>query len=228
VRKSARTVPGAAEKKYDLQQHAARASVQSASEELANTITHGGATVLAIAGIFVLVIPAVKAGEISKSISLAIYTASLALLYLISTCYHHCSPGRWKRAFRVADHAAIYLLIAGTYTPFMCTFLKGPWGTGIVGTLWIIAAAGTALKIFFVGKFRNLSTLLYVAMGWTALIAARPILLHVPLGCVLLLLGGGVAYTSGVIFYHAIWHLFVTAGSAIHFIAAWRYVLPAR
>jgi hemolysin III len=209
--------------------------VQSNSEELANTLTHGSAAALAIAGFFVLVFPAARSGDASKAISLAVYNASLVLLYLISTGYHRCRPGRWKRAFHIADHSAIYVLIAGTYTPFMCTFLKGDWGEGILTALWIIAVVGTVLKIFFVGRFRLFSTLLYVAMGWTAAIAAKPISAHVPAGCIALLVAGGVAYTGGVVFYqwrrlpyhHAIWHLFVVAGSAIHFLAAWRYVLPA-
>jgi hemolysin III len=207
---------------------------QSHSEEIANTLTHATAAVLAIAGLFVLVIPAARSGQIPKTLSLGVYNATLILLYLISTSYHQCRSIAWKRTLRIADHSAIYALIAGTYTPFMCVFLIGPWGTGITTTLWIIAALGTMLKVFFVGRFRLISTLLYIAMGWTALIAARPISQHVPGGCIALLIAGGVAYTSGVIFYqwhhlkyhHAIWHLFVLAGSALHFLAAWRYVLP--
>ena len=209
--------------------------LQSSSEEFANALTHGIAAALAVAGVFVLVAPAARSGEISKAISLAVYNASLVLLYLISAGYHQCRPGKWKRALHIADHSAIYLLIAGTYTPFMFTFLKGYWGESIMAALWTIAVLGTVLKVFFVGRFRLFSTLLYVAMGWTAAIAAKPISAHVPAGCVALLIAGGVAYTSGVIFYqwhrlryhHAIWHLFVVAGSAIHFVAAWKYVLPA-
>jgi hemolysin III len=199
-------------------------------------LTHGVAAALAVAGLFVLVLPAARSGDHIKTASLGVYNATLVLLYLISTCYHRCDHGPAKRALRVADHAAIYLLIAGTYMPFMFTFLFDRTGIGIVVALWIIATIGTALKIFFVGRFRMLSSLLYIAMGWIALLAARPIFNHVPAGCVALLIAGGVAYTSGVIFYqwrrlryhHAIWHLFVVAGSAIHFVAAWRYVLPAR
>lgn len=209
---------------------------QSHAEEVANTFTHGTAAALAIAGLFVLVLPAARSGQIPKAISLGIYNATLILLYLISTSYHHCRSETWKRTLRIADHSAIYALIAGTYTPFMSVFLTGPWGTGITTTLWIIAALGTMLKVFFVGRFRLISTLLYIAMGWTALIAARPICQHVPGGCIALLIAGGVVYTCGVIFYqwrtlkyhHAIWHLFVVAGSALHFLAAWKYVLPAR
>jgi hemolysin III len=208
---------------------------QSDAEERANAITHGIAAALAIGGFIVLVLPAARSGDAVKTISLGLYAASLVLLYLISTSYHQCRGERSKRALRIADHSAIYLLIAGTYTPFMCVFLKGTWGEGIVGALWVIAGVGTVLKVFFTGQFRLLSTLLYVAMGWTAVIAIRPIIAHVPAGCVALLIAGGVAYTSGVVFYqwhrlpyhHAIWHLFVVAGSAIHFFAAWKYVLPA-
>jgi hemolysin III len=213
----------------------AQSSVQSPAEELANALTHAAAAALAIAGFFALVVPAARSGDLSKATSLGVYSASLVLLYLISTSYHQCRPGKWKRALRIADHSAIYVLIAGTYTPFMVTFLKGYWGQSIMAALWTIAVLGTVLKVFFVGRFRLFSTLLYVAMGWTAAIAAKPISTHVPPGCVALLIAGGVAYTSGVIFYqwhrlryhHAIWHLFVVAGSAIHFLAAWKYVLPA-
>jgi hemolysin III len=181
-------------------------AIQSPAEELANAITRAAAALLSIAGFFLLVLPAAVSGDAAKTAALAVYTASLVLLYAISTCYHQAPPGPRKRALRIADHAAIYILIAGT-----------------------------TLKIFFVGRFGALSTFLYIAMGWTAIVAARPIVAHVPHPCVALLIAGGTAYTAGVIFYqwrrlpyhHAIWHLFVVAGSALHFVAAWRYILPA-
>ncbi len=204
------------------------------AEELANILTHGAGALLALAGLLGLIIASAGQGSTVRVVTLSVYAATLLLLYSTSTCYHAFSHTRWRRALRSADHAAIYLLIAGTYTPFMLAMVGGAVGISIVIVLWSLAATGAVLKIFFVGRFAALSTAMYLLMGWTALFALRPIVAHLSRGCIEWLLAGGFLYSAGVIFYvwkrlpfnHAIWHLFVLAGSVAHFVAVAKYVLP--
>jgi hemolysin III len=160
-------------------------------------------------------------------VSYSVYGVTLVLLYGASTAYHGVSLPRAKRALRVLDHAAIYLLIAGTYTPFALISLRGVWGWSLLGIIWALAASGVVFKIFFIGRFPRISVVLYLAMGWLALVAGRQLFAHLPAEGLALLLAGGLCYTLGVLFFafdhkrfhHAIWHVFVLAGSVCHFFA---------
>lgn len=203
-------------------------------QEIANSITHGVATALSVAGLTLLVVLATFRGTALDIVSVAVYGTTLVLLYLASTLYHAIQHPGAKRVLKILDHAAIYLLIAGTYTPFTLISLKGPWGWSLFGTVWGLALAGVVFKLFFTGRFKALSTSLYVLMGWIIVVAVRPLALALPRPGLVLLLGGGIVYTLGVVFYvqkrlpysHAIWHGFVMAGSLCHFFAVLLYVLP--
>jgi len=191
---------------------------------------------LAIAALALLVTLAALQGDAWRVVSLAIYGATLVILYLVSTMYHAFRGPRIKRLFRTLDHSAIFLLIAGTYTPITLVHLRGGWGWTLFGIIWGLAAGGVVTKIFFTGRLRVLSVVLYVAMGWLVLIALKPILETVPRGLLAWLLAGGVSYTLGLTFYlakrlpyhHAVWHLFVLGGSVCHFIGMLLYVVPAQ
>jgi len=204
------------------------------SEETANTLTHALGLVLSILGAPSLVLMATRHGDAWHVATCAVYGASLIVLYAASTLYHGARVPQWKQVLRTIDHACIYLLIAGTYTPFTLVTLRGGWGWTLFGLVWGFALAGIGFKLFWAGRFEFLSTAMYVLMGWLALIAVRPILEVFPTGCILWLLAGGLAYTGGVAFYafdrkpylHAAWHVFVLAGSACHYFAVMYYVLP--
>lgn len=203
-------------------------------EEIANSITHGIGTVLAISGLAVLVGFASLRGDTWHIVSCSIFGATLVLSYLSSTLYHSIPQAKTKQILRTIDHSAIYLLIAGTYTPFMLVSLRGPWGWSIFAAIWGIAIAGIIMKTTIFGKIRSLSTIIYLIMGWIVLIAIKPIIAALDPGGLQLLIMGGLAYTAGVIFYvwkklpysHAIWHVFVLAGSSFHFFAILFYVIP--
>lgn len=203
-------------------------------EELANAVTHGLGLALSVAGLAVLVVLASLRGTAWHIVACSVYGATLVALYAVSTVYHSVRHPRAKQIVRVFDHSAIYLLIAGTYTPFALVNLRGVWGWTLLGLVWTLAVAGILFKIFAGIRFPKLSTLAYILMGWLALIAIRPILTHVPLHGVEWLLAGGLAYTFGVVFYawkrvpynHAIWHVFVLVGSICHYFAVMFYVLP--
>lgn len=205
-------------------------------EEIASSITHGIGLLLSIAGFVVLLVFALLRGTAMHILGCSIYGATLVCLYAASTLYHAMLSPRIKRALRIFDHSAIYLLIAGTYTPFLLLYLRGPWGWSLFGVVWGLAFAGIVFKFWFVGHFEYLSTALYLLMGWLVIVAAKPLLTHVPTPTLLWLLAGGVFYTSGVLFYawkrlpysHAVWHLFVLAGSVCHYCAVLRTVLDAR
>jgi hemolysin III len=202
-------------------------------EELANSITHGVGAALSVAGFLVLVAIAALRGTTSHVVSCAVFGASLVLLYLSSTIYHALTNGPAKRVFRILDHASIYVLIAGSYTPFTLVTLRGVWGWALFGTVWTLAVLGIVFKCFFTGRLHALSTAVYILMGWMAMVAIRPLWQALPWQGFFLLLAGGLFYTLGVTFFtwrrkyaHAIWHLFVLAGSVCHFLAVYRYVLP--
>jgi hemolysin III len=202
-------------------------------DEIANTVTHGIGLILSIAGLVVLLVLAILRGTAWHIVACSVYGASLIALYSASTLYHAVVSPRLKRALRIFDHSAIYLLIAGTYTPFLLLDLRGPWGWSIFGVIWAFAAAGVVFKLWFVDRVPRLSTAVYIAMGWLVLVAAKPVLTHVPAVTLLWLLAGGLFYSAGVIFYawkrlpynHAVWHLFVLAGSTCHYFAILRSVL---
>jgi len=200
---------------------------RSTLEELANTITHGVGLALSVLGFVILLTLAVLRGGAWTIAACSIYGSTLVCLYAASTLYHGVFSPRLKHALHIFDHCAIYLLIAGTYTPFLLVNLRGGWGWSLFGVVWGLALAGILFKLWFVEHFPILSTSFYILMGWLGLIAAKPIFTHVPARGVLWICIGGIMYTIGVIFYaskkipfsHVIWHLFVMAGSACHYAA---------
>ncbi len=205
----------------------------SRGHDLANSIIHGVGTVLAVAGLVLLVVFASLRATAWHIVSCSIYGTTLVLLYTSSTLYHSFRSPRVKKVLRSIDHASIYLLIAGSYTPFTLVTLRGAWGWSLFGVVWALALAGIALKVFFTGRFRLVSTLVYAGMGWMVVVAIRPLLQHMPAGGIAWLLAGGLAYTLGIVFYvwkrlpyhHAIWHLFVLAGSLFQYFAIMFYVV---
>jgi hemolysin III len=202
-------------------------------EEIANSVTHGIAAALSVAGLTLLVVLSVLYGDVWRVISFSVYGSTLILLYMSSTLYHSFQHPRVKRIFRMIDHASIYLLIAGTYTPFLLVSMRGAWGWTLLVVIWGLALLGIGFETLFIDRFRKLSTLAYVLMGWLGVIAAKEMLVTVPPGGLILLAVGGVTYTAGVIFYvwrklpyhHAIWHLFVIGGSICHYFAILLYLL---
>lgn len=203
-------------------------------EELAHALTHGIGAALSLAGLVVLVTLSSRRGDAWHVTATAIFGATLVLLYMTSTLYHSFRDGRSKQVLRKFDHAAIFLLIAGSYTPFLLVNLRGPWGWSLFGVIWALAIAGVTMKFWFTGRFKILSTLLYLAMGWLVVIALRPMSRAVPPAGLWLLLAGGLCYTAGTGFYvwkrlpyhHAIWHVFVLGGSGCHFFAVLAAVIP--
>lgn len=207
----------------------------SVTEEVANSISHGVGMVFGIIGLVLLLVQAVGHGADALSItSLSIYGASMILLYLASTLYHAIPFERAKRALKTFDHCAIYLLIAGTYTPFLLITLRTPLAITLMAVIWGIALAGIVLKIAFVYRFKRLSLATYLTMGWLSLIAIYPLAMTLATGGLVLLAAGGIVYSIGVVFYvnkripynHAIWHLFVLGGTVLHFLAIYFYVKP--
>jgi hemolysin III len=196
-------------------------------EELANTLTHGAGALASLAGGVVLIIMAALGGDPWVIVSVSIFVTSLIALYTASTLYHAARSRTCKARLKLLDHAAIYLLIAGTYTPFMLGALRGGWGWSLFGVVWGFAVVGIALKLAFIGRFRLVSTLVYVAMGWLILVGIIPVVRALDGVILAWLLAGGIAYTAGTPFYHsarvpyahAIWHLFVLAGSVCHALA---------
>ncbi len=203
---------------------------QSLGEEIANAVSHGVGFALAVASIPVLAIAALPHGA-RAVIGAAVFAATASLLYLTSTLYHSISHPRAKHVLHVLDHSAIYLLIAGTYTPFTLGVLHGAWGWSLLGTIWGLAILGVVVKSVSGFHMRGLSTALYLAMGWMVIVAVRPLYLHVAPWGLFWLAAGGVAYTAGTVFYsartmrysHFAWHLCVLAGTACHFVAVLRY-----
>lgn len=206
----------------------------SVGEEVANSLTHGTGLLLGIAALVVLVVHAAQRGTAIHVVAASIYGATLVLLYASSTFYHALPRGRAKRVFGVLDHAAIFLLIAGTYTPFTLVTLEGGWRWSMFGVVWGLALAGVVLEAVTLGRARKVQLLLYLLIGWMAMVAIRPLLSSLSPGGFALLIGGGLFYSLGVIFYvrrsmrwhHAIWHVFVIAGSVCHFFAVVFFVLP--
>ncbi|MDT8300577.1 MAG: hemolysin III family protein [Sedimentisphaerales bacterium] len=204
---------------------------QSRGEEIANSVSHGAGFLAAVAVTPVLVISAVKRGGAAGIVGASVFAFTMMLLYVTSALYHILPRSKAKRAFHILDHSAIYLLIAGTYTPFTLGVLRGAWGWTLFGLVWGIAVVGVALKSIGGVRYKKLSTLLYLTMGWLIIIAVKPLWLNMPLRGLFWLAAGGVAYTAGVGFYaakriryaHFVWHLFVIAGTVCHFIAVLRY-----
>ena len=205
-------------------------SAQSRGEEIANSVSHGAGFLAALIGLPVLIWNAYDHG-VAAIVGAAVFGATVALLYFTSTIYHALPHNRAKQVFRILDHGAIYLLIAGTYTPFTLGVLRGTWGWTLFVLIWLLAIAGIILKSFGGMRFPRLSIALYLAMGWLIVIAAKPLWQAMTAWGLIWLAAGGLAYTAGVWFYavskrkyaHFVWHLFVIAGTACHFIAVLRY-----
>ena len=202
-----------------------------AREEIANSISHGLGLLLAIAAVPVLVLSAMRVGSVRFLIGVSVFGATMILLYLASTLYHSLTHEAAKYWCRLLDHTAIFLLIAGTYTPFALGVLRGPWGWSLLAAVWTLAIVGITLKIIKRTRHSPISIGLYVLMGWLALVAIKPIFELVPLPGILLIFAGGIAYTTGLAFFaahrlkynHFIWHLFVIAGTTCHFFAVLWY-----
>ncbi|HTY03693.1 MAG TPA: hemolysin III family protein [Rhodocyclaceae bacterium] len=206
----------------------------SVGEEIANSVTHGVGIVLAIAGLAVLTGFAARDGNAWHVVAGAVFCASLILCFTTSTLYHSIPLERVKRVLRALDHSAIFLLIAGTYTPFMLLGVPGPWGWGVLAAIWTLAVAGIVLRLVLRGRLHGLVVLLYLVMGWLVVITVGTLRDNAGIGAVGLLAAGGLAYTVGVIFYkwrrlpysHAVWHGFVLLGGALHYFAVLFYLIP--
>lgn len=210
--------------------------VYTKKEEVVNAITHGIGILLSVTALVFLVMFAVQNGSTWHVVTFTIYGVTMILLFLSSTLVHSFPEGKLKDLFEIFDHAAIYLFIAGTYTPFTLIVINGALGWTLLGIVWGIAIVGIVFKSFFVKKFMFISTLLYVVMGWLIVIGWNPLVTTLPTAGITLLVAGGLLYTIGAIFYvwrgftfhHAVWHLFVLAGSVSHFFAVLFYVTPIR
>lgn len=206
------------------------------NEEIANAITHGIGAGLSVVALVLLIVFSENRGDKWYVISYTIYGISLLMLYLESTLYHSITNMKVKKLFRIFDHASIYLLIAGTYTPFTLTVLRPTIGWTIFTIIWILAAVGIVMKVFWIGKFNILSTIIYIAMGWLIIFAMKRLMMLVPTAGIVLLFAGGIIYTAGAVLYlmdkipynHAIWHLFVMGGSICHFFCILLYLLPSK
>jgi len=203
-------------------------------EEIFNSITHGIGAIVSIAGLVLLIVFSSIYGSLSHIISCTIFGFTLVLLYTASTLYHSFRKPNLKHVFKILDHSCIYILIAGTYTPFMLVTIRGDLGWGMFALVWSFTVIGILFKVFFVRRFKIISTIAYILMGWIIIFAIKPLFQALPVGGLVLLICGGLAYTSGTVFYawdrlpfnHAIWHLFVLTGSVCHFFAVMFYVIP--
>jgi hemolysin III len=207
----------------------------SLGEEIFHSITHGIGSGLSIAGLTLLVVIAVINRDVYQIVSFSVFGASLVILYLSSTLYHGLQQPKAKKVFKVFDHSAIYLLIAGTYTPFLLVALRGTTGWTLLVIVWIIALIGITLKIIFIDRFHILSVISYLLMGWLCVFVFGEMLINIPMGGIIWLAAGGILYTVGVIFYamqkipymHAIWHFFVLGGSICHYFAVLLFLAPS-
>lgn len=205
-------------------------------EEIINSIIHGTGVLVSLAGLVLLIVFSSLYGTASHIVSCTVFGFALVLLYTASTLYHSFRKPRIKHVFKIIDHSCIYVLIAGTYTPFMLITVRGVLGWTIFGIVWFLAVLGILFKTFFIHRFKILSTLAYILMGWLVIIAIKPIFQTLTGGAIFWLVSGGLAYTVGTIFYawkklpfnHAIWHAFVLAGSVCHFFAVLFYVVPLK
>ncbi|MCU0600805.1 MAG: hemolysin III family protein [Desulfobacterales bacterium] len=206
----------------------------SIGEEIANSVTHGVGAALSIAAMSVLIFIASQNKDAWRIVSFSIYGATLFLLYLASTLYHAFTHEKTKRFFRLMDHSSIFLLIAGTYTPPTLIAMRGEWGWTLFSIIWAMAVGGLIFELIFIGKYKYVTLGIYVAMGWLAIIAIKPMIEMLPDGMMKWIVIGGLFYTLGIIFYvwekvpynHAVWHLFVLGGSAMHFFGMLFYLAP--
>ena len=205
---------------------------QSLGEEIANSISHGVGAIASLGGAAVLIVAAARKGDPLMDAGVSIFAASMVLLYLTSMIYHFLPQGRAKRLFLIFDHIAIFLLIAGTYTPFALGVLRGGRGWGFLGLIWLVGLFGIITKLIPKLRYSKLSLILYLIMGWLAVLVIRPLYQNLPFHGFLWLVAGGLAYTGGVIFYvarprysHFVWHLFTMAGTTCHFFAILWYAI---
>jgi hemolysin III len=204
---------------------------QTLGEEIANCVTHGIGLIAALIASPFLIITSIQSGSISAIIGASVFSATMVLVYFTSTLYHSLPAGKVKRRVRIIDHSAIFLLIAGTYTPFTLGVLSGNWGTILLISEWLLAAVGITLHARSGIRHRKIETFLYLLMGWLILIAIKPLLIIMPIAGLILLFAGGCSYTIGIPFYtarhtrysHFIWHLFVLCGTVCHYIAVMHY-----
>jgi hemolysin III len=204
------------------------------AEEAANVITHGIGAMLSIAALVVLAVLSRENGSSLQTLGLLIYGLSLFMLYAASSAYHAVTGKKLKRFFRHLDHCSIFLLIAGTYTPVLLIAMSGPWAWALLAMIWGMAVAGLIFEIVYLGRYKWVSLAIYASMGWLAIIAIKPMIEMLPHGLLFWVFLGGLLYTSGILFYvckrlpfnHAIWHVFVLAGSSLHFIGILRYLTP--
>jgi hemolysin III len=204
---------------------------QTLGEEIANSVSHGIALLAALVAFPILVSTALYRGDLAVTVGVTVFATTMVLLYLASTLFHALPPNRAKRVFQILDHSAIYLLIAGTYTPFTLGVLRGVWGWTLFGLVWGLAIVGTVFKTLGGVRYTTFSTWVYLAMGWLVLIAIKPVWTLVPKWGLFWLVAGGIAYTAGTVFFmaeriryfHFVWHLFVVAGTACHFFAVLWY-----
>lgn len=206
----------------------------SVGEEIAHAITHGIGALGSVAGLVLLIVKAAKAGGPQLVVGVTIFGSSLVLLFLASTLYHAQAPGRTKRIFELLDYAAIYVLIAGSYTPFSLSVLGGGWGWSVFGVSWGLAVLGILYEVVLKRPSAKLSLVFYLLMGWLMIVAIKPLSNVLDPKALILIGAGGVAYTGGAVFYawrgfpyhHALWHLFVLIGSACHYLSVYLYVIP--
>jgi len=207
--------------------------VQSLGEEIANSVTHGVGALASVVALPFLVMAGLPhgAGVVAGNV---VFGVSLLLLYISSTMYHSLARNRAKRVFRIIDHSAIYVLIAGSYTPFMLGVLRGAWGWSLLSVVWGLAVLGVALTSVVGVKFPRASVVVYILMGWLVVVAIKPLMTHLPPAGLAWLVAGGLAYTGGAVFYgwkrlryqHTVWHLFVITGSVCHYMAVLSYAAP--
>jgi len=208
-----------------------REHAQSLGEEIANSVSHGAGLLAAAVAAPVLVLSALRQDGVARIVGASVFAVNMVLLYLTSTLYHALPRNRAKRVFQVLDHAAIFLMIAGTYTPFTLGVLRGTWGWTLFGLVWGLALAGVVLTVAGGARYPKLRVGLYLAMGWLIIVAIKPLWLRMPSWGLFWLFAGGIAYTVGVVFYsarrirysHFVWHMFVIMGTACHFIAVLRF-----
>ena len=204
---------------------------QTLGEEIANSVSHGIGLLAALIAFPILVGSAFNRGDLAGTVGASVFATTMVLLYLASTLFHALPPNRAKRVFQILDHSAIYLLIAGTYTPFTLGVLRGVWGWTLFGLVWGLAVIGTVFKTLGGVRYTTFSTWVYLAMGWLVLIAIEPVWTLVPKWGLFWLVSGGIAYTAGTVFFmaeripyfHFVWHLFVILGTVCHFIAVLCY-----
>lgn len=206
----------------------------STGEEIAHAVTHGLGVLFSVAALVLLVVKAARYADARTVTGVAVFGVTMLILYLASTLYHALTPPRAKRVFELLDHAAIYLLIAGTYTPFTLVALGGAWGWTLFGLSWGLGILGIVYEVVLLRPSKKLSLAFYLLMGWLVVFAVKPLMGALPTEALTLLGAGGIAYTGGAVFYawrgfpyhHAVWHLCVLAGTVFHFLAIYRHIIP--